>query len=113
MKRGLNMYKQFLLVCFLVLTACSHKQNIGDRMISQEQHINQISTEWQAGNELVRKGNKTIRSGQSMVKKGNQLVEKGYTKISKGKKMVKNGEKMMKRSQKVFAKEFPNDVEEE
>lgn len=107
------MRKQFTLFMLLALTACSKNPTVGDQMLSKEQQVNQITTEWQTGNELVRKGEKYIRSGQRLINKGNHMIERGHTKISKGKKMVKNGEKMMKRSEKVFAKEFASKEEDD
>lgn len=107
------MKKNFLIIISVLLASCAQNPDINEKMLSQEEHIHEISSNWQTGHELVRKGNKSVRSGESLVRKGKQMIERGNHKISKGKKMVKDGEKMMKRSQKTFEKEFPSQADEE
>lgn len=98
----------FLIISSLFLTACSHTNTPGERMLDVSQESSQLGGQWNQGDKLAAEGTKLINKGEKLIAGGKKDLTTGRDMVKEGQQKVAQGIRLKKRSEISFNKRFPN-----
>ena len=79
---------------------CATEDTLGDKMIRKGESTEELGSQWNEGNELV-------REGEELMAQGHELRKEAQIKIAEGKRLIQEGEQLKRKSQRKYREKFP------